>query len=460
MKTWLAACAVALLPGTALAASASEVKDVALTVYNGDLALIKEVRDLSLDSGTQVVTLENVSGQLRPETVHLDTPGNLGVQILEQNYDYDLVSTDKLLERFIGKQITLVNDANNTVIMGTLLSVVGGLVIQSEGQILLNPPGRVVLPAGAADNLLLRPTLSWRLSSPQAGPTRGEVSYLSGGLNWNADYVLMLEANDRSAGLEGWVTLSNYSGTTYNDAALKLVAGDVNRVKQEMDMMMRGGAVAEAMPAPAPAFVEQQFFEYHLYDLQRRTTIRNNQQKQIGLLSAQGVPVTKIYTFDGQGGDNKVHVTVELENSEEHNLGMPLPAGVVRLYKKDASGAPQFVGEDRIQHTPRKEKLRLNVGNAFDLAGTATQMDYKDLGNGYEQSWKVELRNRKENEAVTIRVASNFGGDWEITQSNFDYVKKNANQAEWNIPVPADSVVELNYTVRVIWEPRPLPVER
>jgi hypothetical protein len=450
----IAALVTALCAATVFAATAGDPSAVSLTVYNGDLALIREVRPLSLDSGSQVVTLKDVSGQLRPDTVHLETPGNPGVQILEQNYDYDLVSRDKLLQRFIGQQITLVNDANNSVITGTLLSVADGIVLQSDGQILLNPPGRVVLPGSSADDLLLRPTLSWLLSSPQAGNTNAEVSYLSGGLNWEASYVLNLAADDKSAGLEGWVTLSNYSGTTYRDAKLKLVAGDVNRVQPTYDMMARAGA-AEAMPAPMPKqFEEQQFFEYHLYDMQRPTTIRNNQQKQIGLLSAQQVPVTKLYEFNGsQAGQQKVRVVVEVENKKEHGLGMPLPAGTVRVYKQDQSGAATFAGEDRIQHTPRNEKLRLGIGNAFDLTGEATQMTHKDLGNGYEQTWKVVLKNHKETEPVTIRVVSNLYGDWSITQSNFDYVRENATTAAWRINVPADGETTLNYTVRVVWGP-------
>ncbi len=458
MRIFIAAL-LALVPFTVLAATAGEVQSVSLTVYNGDLALIREVRAISLDSGTQTVTLKDVSGQLRPDTVHLETPGNPGVQILEQNYDYDLVSRDKLLQRFIGQQITLVNDENNTVLTGILLSVADGLILQSGGQIMLNPPGRVVLPGGSADDLLLRPTLSWMLSSPQAGNTNAEVSYLSGGLNWEASYVLNLAADDKSAGLEGWVTLSNYSGTTYQDAKLKLVAGDVNRVQKNMYAeMARGGTADMAMPEPEPQFQEQQFFEYHLYDLLRPTTIRNSQQKQVGLLSAQRVPVSKIYEFNGtQAGQQKVRVVVEIENKKDNGLGMPLPAGTVRVYKQDQSGAPTFAGEDRIEHTPRNEKLRLAIGNAFDLTGEATQMTHKDLGNGYEQTWKVVLKNHKETEPVTIRVAGNFYGNWEITQSNFDYVRENVTTAAWKVNVPADGETTLNYTIKVVWDqPKPL----
>jgi len=453
MRVWISAL-LALVPAVAMAATAGDVQSVSLTVYNGDLALIREVRPVSFEQGQQVVTLKDVSGQLRPDTVHLDTPGNPGVQLLEQNYDYDLVSTSKLLQRYIGQQVTLVNDADHSQITGTLLSNADGIVLLSDGQILLNPPGRFVLPGSSADDLLLRPTLSWQLFSPQASNTNAEISYLSGGLSWEASYVLNLAADDKSAGLEGWVTLSNYSGTTYKDAQLKLVAGDVNRVQPEMyKTAMRGeDMAAEAPPAPA-GFAEQNFFEYHLYELQRPTTIKNNQQKQVGLLSAQNVPVTKLYELDGSYQQDKaqVRVVVEVENKKENGLGMPLPAGTVRVYKEDKSGAPNFAGEDRIEHTPRNEKLRLGIGNAFDVTGVVMQTDYKSDNSKSQTSWKVTVKNHKETEPITVRVVNhNLYGNWEIQDNKgADFVKENANTAAWNVKVPADGESTITYTVVV-----------
>jgi hypothetical protein len=449
----------------ALAADAGDVQAVSLTVYNGDLALIREVRPVSFEQGTQVVTLKDVSGQLRPDTVHLDTPGLEGVQLLEQNYDYDLVSTSKLLQRFIGQQITLVNDADHSVLTGTLLSTADGIVILSDGQIMLNPPGRIVLPGNSADDLLLRPTLSWLLSSPQAKSTNAGISYLSGGLSWEASYVLNLAADDRSAGLEGWVTMSNYSGTTYKDAQLKLVAGDVNRVQKEiMGRFADMAAEAEPAPAPPPQFAEQDFFEYHLYELQRPTTIRNNQQKQVGLLSAQDVPVNKIYELDASYQQEKanVRVVVEVDNKKENGLGMPLPAGTVRVYKEDKSGAPNFAGEDRIQHTARNDKLKLGIGNAFDINGEIVQTGYKDLGDGTLTGWKVTVKNRKENEAVTVRVVNrSLWGDWEIQDNTGPaYTKENVSTAAWNVSVPADKEVTFTYNVRTWTKPRQVQIVR
>ena len=285
---------LALIPCVTLAGEAGDVESVSLTIYNSDLALIREVRAFDLDRGVQDLVLSEVSGMLRPETVHLSLPSGLEVALLEQNFDYDLVSREKLMQKFIGKQIILIDDEIGLTTSGTLLSVAGGVVLESDGRILLNPPGRVVLPEGAADDLLLKPTLSWMVHSPQVARTDAEITYLSSGLTWNADYVLQLNADDTAAGVEGWVTVSNYSGTTYRDAELKLIAGDVN-VLPEYDEEQYYGAREEVMMADGlgGGFEEEEFFEYHLYDLQRPTTLRNSQQKQVGLLSAQQVPIRK-----------------------------------------------------------------------------------------------------------------------------------------------------------------------
>jgi hypothetical protein len=445
----LVAC-FALIPALCWAGTAGDVESVALTIYNGDLALIKEIRPFTLDKGLQTLVLSEVSGRLRPETVHLSLPSGPALELLEQNYDYDLVDSNKLLEKFIGKEILLVDDYNGKKLSGKLLSTSGGMVVEIDGQILLNPPGRVVLPAGAADNLLLRPTLSWLVDSPAAANAKAEISYLSSGLSWSADYVMMLAADDKSAGLEGWVTLGNYSGTTYKDATLKLVAGDVNRVQPEMAAGMMAPNAAPMVEEKQKGFVEESFFEYHLYDLGRQTTIKNNQQKQIGLLTASGVPVKKLFLFDGlNGGD--VRVMMEFKNDEASGMGMPLPAGVVRLFKADSKGSAQFIGEDRIKHTPKDEKLRLYTGNAFDVKGEAVQTEYKDLGKGFQASYKVTLKNHKDKEDVVVTVDASIWGDWSVTDSNMEYKKKDASTLEFLVPVNAGGEKELTFTYKVVW---------
>ncbi|MCB1218783.1 DUF4139 domain-containing protein [bacterium] len=446
----LAYCA---MPIPASAKEAGAVSDLFITIYNGDLALVKEKRSFNLASGRQQFTLDNVSGRLNPSTVHLAFPEGVEFELLEQNFDYDLVNMDKMLNKFIGSELTLIDDYNKTEQRVTLLSTAGGRVVRdASGQILLNPPGRVVLPAGSADELLLRPTLSWDLWSGSSGTQTGEISYLSGGLDWKADYVVMLNADDTAADIEGWVTLTNNSGTTFENAQLKLVAGDVNRAPMDdyapMERALDGYAMAEE--AAPGGFAEESFFEYHLYDLQRPTTIRNSQQKQIGLLTAAGVGTEKLFVFDGRNGGD-VSVKVQFENSEENNMGMPLPKGIVRVFKADSKGQAQFVGEDRIDHTPRDEDVRLTIGNAFDIKGETVKKDYKDIGSGYTETWEITLKNHKESEDVTVTVPFAIWGDWDILSASTDYVKKDANTAEFKVDVPADGETKFTFQYRVVW---------
>jgi hypothetical protein len=426
----------------------SELEAVALTIYNGDLALIKETRTIKLEQGTQDIVLENVSGELQPETVHLSIPDVPGISLLEQNYDYDLVSREKLLEKFIGRRITVIDDENEMRYGGQLLSVRDGLVLQSNGEVLLDPPGRIVLPAGAANDLLLRPTLSWQLDSPQAIRTSADITYLSGGLDWQSDYVLLLNADDTAAGMEGWVTISNYSGTTYHDAGLKLIAGEVNRVRNEPPGARYATGAMDMAVEAEPQFAEEEFFEYHLYDLSRPTTVKNNQQKQVGLLNAQSVPLKKLYLFNtNSGGD--VQVNVEFRNDEASHLGMPLPKGTVRVFKADSKGDVQFVGEDRIDHTPRNEDVRLGIGNAFDIIAEARKMDHTDLNQGERASYEVVLRNHKEQDDVEVTVEHNIWGDWKVLSSNFDFTREDAGTIQFKVPVPADGEEKLTFEYEI-----------
>ena len=444
-----------LYGGMLMPANAKEIAapdEVAVTIYNEDLALIREVRSFDLGGDTETFTLPEVSGRLNPQTVHLALPEGVEFNLLEQNYDYDLVSSDKLLEKFIGRRILLIDDENQNQLEVTLLSIAGGRVVRDdEGRILVNPPGRVVLPPGAADELLLRPTLSWLLWSKAAGKHKAEVSYLSGGLSWSADYVVMLNSDDTAGGIEGWVTLRNYSGTTYHDAKLKLVAGDVNIVRNAPVPPPSAAMLRSASMDAAPkGFEEEEFFEYHLYDLQRPTTLRNSQMKQIGLLTASDVPMKKLLTFNGlHGGD--VQVEMEFKNEEEAGMGMPLPAGTVRVFKNDSSGDAQFVGEDSIDHTPKDEEVRLYIGNAFDIVGETRRTEYKDLKNGRIESWEVTLKNHKDKEDVVVTVPVTVWGDWNIQQASHEYTMKDANTAEFQIPVEADGEAVVTFTYRVIW---------
>ncbi|MBN2081290.1 DUF4139 domain-containing protein [bacterium] len=439
-----------------MAEQAKEVatpQEVAVTIYNEDLALIREVREVELDAGTGVYRLPEVSGRLKPETVHLSLPAGVEFKLLEQNYDYDLVSVDKLLEKFIGREIVLIDDEHDLTIKGTLLSTQGGRVVRDDsGQILVNPLGRVILPPGSADELLLRPTLSWNLWSAAAGRQPAEISYLSGGLSWLADYVVLLNADDTAGDIEGWVTVKNYSGTTYRDARLKLVAGDVNIVKQKVLPPPQAGMMLRSATMAAPeGFQEEEFFEYHLYDLPRPTTLKTSQMKQIGLLTAAAVPFEKLLIFNGiNGGD--VRVVMEFTNEEEAGMGMPLPAGTVRVFKNDSSGDAQFIGEDRIDHTPKDEDVQLKIGNAFDIVGETKRTEYNKLKKGYDSAYEVTLKNHKAQEDVVVTVPVKVMGDWKMLEASHEYAMKDAFTAEFKMKVPADGEVTLTFKFKVTWK--------
>ncbi len=451
MKRILLTALLAILAITAgsaaLAAEVGTVDDVALTVYNQNLALVREVRTFSFEEGLNFLTLTGVPSAIDTTSVHFK-PLQGEVQLLEQNYDYDLVSRNKLLQKYIGHVITVVDEDGGRK-DGTLLSVTDGVVVEHKGKILLNPPGSLELPS-LPGGLLLRPTLEWQVFSPRAFTTSGEVSYLSTGLSWSADYVAMLSDSEKLADLEGWVTMTNNSGASYENAKLKLVAGEIHRARPPMPV--RGKMLAEAeMVADGAGFAEEAFFEYHLYTLQRRTTIRDRQEKQISLLTGNNIPVTKIYTYDPDWRGDNVEVRIEFKNSEQNGIGIPLPAGRVRVFKRDSEGMAQLVGEDNIGHTPKDEMVRLLLGNAFDIKGEKTQTDYLDKHRGYQASYEVVLRNHKD-ESVFVLVPHHIGhANWKVVSSSLDYTKKDATTIEFRVPVAADGEAKLTYTLDVWW---------
>jgi hypothetical protein len=393
----------------------------------------------------------------------LTAPGALTV--LEQNYEYDLISPEKLLEKFVGKPVEIVEQAEDLTtrtVPATLLSVNGAPVYRIGDRIVLNQTGKVTLPEVPAD-LVSRPTLVWTVNAAKAGPQEIEASYLTDGMTWSADYVAVVDADDKTADLTGWVTIDNRSGAGFRDATLKLVAGDVRRVTaaayQEADSMR----MAKVAAAPPPAFQEESFFEYHLYTLERPTTIKDNQTKQISLLQASGIPVVKKLLLVGQSWwyrgrqdgtltqDQKVAVVLEIRNAKEGGLGMPLPKGTVRVYKKDRSGAEQFVGEDAIDHTPKDETIKLHVGDAFDVVADRTQTDWRAVSpRQSESAWAISIRNRKE-EDVVVTVREPVGGDWTLVSSSLPGKKLDAGTLEFEVPVPKGQEVKLTYRVAAKW---------
>ena len=448
----------------------SDQQSVAVTIYNENLALVKDLRRVTLAAGRNRLALREVSGRMRPETALLRSvshPGSLA--LLEQNFDFDLLTPAKLLEKYVGREVRVVRThpttGAETVDTATVLAANGGVVLRIGDRIETGLPGRIVygeVPPSLRD----RPTLVSELESSRAGAQALELSYLTGGLSWKADYVAELNAADNALDLNGWVTLTNKSGTAYPDAKLQLVAGDVNRVRDEMRMAAKAAGMRNvAERAPAAPMTQEALFEYHLYTLSRPTTIADNQTKQVALLGAQGVPVVKELLLQGAdyyyrasvggiGQKMKVGVFVQFENREASRLGMPMPKGVVRVYKKDSAGNAQFVGEDRIDHTPKNEKLRLKLGDAFDVTADKKQTDFKRreptnrASYVFESAYEIVVRNAKK-EAAAVVVREPVPGDWVMLEQSHRHSKAAAGTAEWKLSVPAEGSATLRYRVLV-----------
>lgn len=467
--------AVFLASGAVLAANAerastlADQESVAVTIYNENLALIKDVRGIELASGSNRLALREVSAMMRPETALLRSLSHPGaLRLLEQNFDFDLLTPAKLLEKYVGREVRIVRThpqtGAETIETATVLAANNGVVLRIGDRIETGLPGRIVYDR-VPPNLRDRPTLVSELTTERPGRHTMELSYLSGGLSWKADYVAELNAADDALDLNGWVTLTNRSGTSYPNARLQLVAGDVNRVREEMSHAVRPMARSAMAPAPKADMAQESLFEYHLYTLQRPTTIENNQTKQVALLGAAGVPVTKELLLQGSdyyyrasvgdiGQKMKVGVFVQFENREASRLGMPMPRGVVRVYKKDSAGNAQFVGEDRIDHTPRNERVRLKLGEAFDVTADKKQTDFRKRdstsrwNHAFESAYEIVLRNAKK-EAVTVVVREPLPGDWTMLEETQPHQKPAAGTAEWKLRVPAEGNVTLRYRVLV-----------
>jgi hypothetical protein len=447
--------------------TAADQQNVAVTIYNDNLALVKDSRQVSLARGLNQLAWREVSAQMRPETALLRNLSNPdGFRLQEQNFDFDLLTPEKLLEKYVGREVIVIRTHPTTGEesreTATVLSTNNGVVLRFADRIETGVPGRLAF-SGVPDTLRDTPTLVISLVNPTAGPQNLELSYLTGGLSWRADYVAELNANDDQIDLNGWVTLTNQSGSAYSNAKLQLVAGDLNRVREPQPAPRAMMAMA-AKAADAAEMQQESLFEYHLYTLQRPTTLRENQTKQVALMSAPHVPVKKEYLlagsnyyYSGQYGElgqkMKVGVFVEFDNKGE-GLGIPLPRGVIRMYKKDSQGNVQFVGEDRIDHTPKNESVRLKLGDAFDVTADRKQTDFQKLaGTGrynyvFESAYEIVLKNAKQ-EPVTVTVREPMPGDWTMVSASQPHTKAASGTAEWQVNVPAEGKATLAYRVRV-----------
>lgn len=423
-----------------------------VTVYNQNFGVVKEYRPKFLARGLNDVLYEGVASKIDPTSVKLRSVDGV-VSVLEQNFQYDLVSKEKILEKYVGKNITayLIYGNSKEMVEGELLSYRGGeLVVKGrDGSIQTLNSDNLVLPE-LPEGLILKPTLEWLVESSEDKNHTLELSYITSGLSWRADYVAVVDKDDKSIDLNGWVTITNNAGTTFSDTSLKLVAGDVRRVTA---VAPRAGYADREYLYEAKSvqqFAEEGLFEYHLYDLQRRTTLKNNEQKQISLIEASPVGAEKEFVYENTRWyttSSKVQVKLNFNNSQANGLGVPLPKGIVRVFKRDSEGKLQFIGEDNIDHTPKEETVRLYLGDAFDVVGERKQMDFNKLGGYYEYQWEITLRNHK-SEDIAVTVIENTGGDWEITTETTGHIKESNNRIRWRIPVKANGETKLTYTIR------------
>ncbi len=449
--------------------SLNDQTDLNVTVYNSNIALIRDVRNLTLPSGTFRLKFMDIAATVNPATVHfrsLNDPEKLGV--IEQNYEYDLLEPAKLLHKYVGKEVTLVRayQENGTTkreeIKATLLSDNNGPVWKIGNDIVTGMFAESYRFPEVPANLYERPTLLMSLENSGARKQQIEASYLANNLSWNADYVLTVARDDKNADLDGWVTVVNNSGTAFHNARLQLVAGELNRVPTESRMRAMD-MVAAAPAAKAAQFQQEAFSEYHLYSLGRKTSVEDKETKQISLLQGSGVPVEKIFMVNGQsyyyrnqqnpGAPLKdpVMVYYKFKNEEKAGLGIPLPAGNVRVYQKDSKGGILFAGEDRIDHTPKDEFVTIHIGNAFDVVAEHKQTDYKRIDTHvWEMEFEVTLRNHKDG-PITVQVNEPIGGDWEMLSSTYKSTKTAAFAAQFNVPVAKDGTSVLKYRIRAKW---------
>ena len=442
--------------------------ELAVTVYNSDLALVRDVRNVQIARGVSDLHFMDIAATINAATVHfrsLTEPAR--VSVLEQNYEYDLLEPEKLLRKYVGREVTLVRtrlDGNTTRdedVKARLISYNSGPVWEINGEIVTGMPTNHIRFPELPGNLFSHPTLIWTLDNEGGTRHRVEASYLARSLSWIADYVLTVGQDDKTADIDGWVTVTNNSGTAFRHAQLQLVAGDLNRVKADLLNRTLEERVTVRAPAAQP-MAQETFSDYHLYSLARKTTINNAETKQVTMLGATGFPVQKRYVVDGQSYyyraarpgapfKNDVQVFYQLKNEEKVGLGMPMPAGTVRVYQADSKGGLQFVGEDRIDHTPKDETLNLKIGNAFDVVCERKMKDFQKIAdNVYEFEYEITLRNHKTT-PVTVEVNEPIGGTWRMLQSSYPFEKTAAFAAQFKVPVQSDGTAVLSYRVRATY---------
>ncbi|MCA9912252.1 MAG: DUF4139 domain-containing protein [Anaerolineae bacterium] len=456
---------------TSSSSNSPERDSVALTIYNQGTALVQDRRTFSLSQGNNLINFTDVASSIDPTSVtFVSLTDPAGTTVLEQNYVYDLVNSSALLQRYVDETIQ-VTTIDGQVFRGQLLSGRSEIILRTEdGQVVVVSPDdmRDIQFPELPDGLITRPTLRWLVNSEAGGDQQVELTYLTGGINWTADYNVLLATDNSSLDLNGWVTLNNSSGTAYEDALVKLVAGDVNRVSTARGGMQPEAMAYEEAEDAVGGVAQREFNEYQLYEIGRNVTVGNNETKQVEFVSGAGVPATTYYVYDastpyygygsfytdqyfGITGVTDVQNWLEFTTDEEGGLGADLPAGRIRVYQEDIDGAALLIGENTIDHTPQGEDVSIYLGNAFDLVGERTQTEFNMISrNVIEETFEIRLRNRKDNETVQIRVPERMSrwSDWEIVSSNTDFTQTNAFSIEFRVDVPPGGETVITYTVR------------
>ncbi|WCL49748.1 DUF4139 domain-containing protein [Leptospira sp. GIMC2001] len=444
--------------------SASDRKTISVTIYNGGMGLVRETRNISLPKGRSTLRYEDVASSILPQTVRVSpAKGSSEFDVFEQNFEYDLISNQRLLEKYVGKEVTLITTNSKS---GEQISTKAKLIAYNDGPvyeigntIALNHPGRVVV-SSIPENLFSKPTLVWELSSKEAGSKSMEVSYQTGGMNWSADYNLNINDKEDSTDIQSWVTLSNSSGAAFPKANLQLVAGKIqlissNRIQENNYQVRKKTTFAVADGMESPAFEQENLSEYYLYSLDQPTDIGSQQTKQVQLFSEKSIKIEKKFIFENlpmysnnEKKFNNATVRYDIHNTKKNNLGRPLPAGTVRLFKADSKGRQQLLGEDSIDHTPNNEWVRVSTGSAFDVVANGRQMSFEQfkISNGFKASYEVDIRNRKK-EAITVRFYANTYGEWKITNNSHSFEKESQYKVYFDIKIPADGVEKLKYTI-------------
>ncbi|BDU50953.1 DUF4139 domain-containing protein [Haliovirga abyssi] len=420
--------------------TSKDIQENSLTIYNGGFGLVREIRDSSnISNSEKIINYLDVAQKIEPDSIIVN-----GVNILSLNYEYDLVSMNKLLEKYIGEDV--IYTKNKSKINCTLLSVKGGIVLKDKksGEIYLGVGvDKIILPK-MIEGLRLKPALIWDIEEGTSS-NELEVSYLTKGIKWEANYVINLE--NKRLNLIGWVNINNNSGKDYKNTKLKLIAGDVNRANNNEGLFLMKRSML-ASNSPKDNFKEKSFFDYHMYTLNRNLNVKNNQSKQIKFISGNNIKYKKYYSYSNTNKETKV--IVSFENSKNNGLGIAFPKGKIKIYKKDLEdNSSEFVGEDRINHTPKDENIKVVAGKVFDVKVEYKEINYKKISKRiYEKTIKYTIKNHK-NEKIKINIEHSLYGDWEMLNSNTKYVKDSIKKIIFPIDINRDSTYVLKFTYRV-----------